>query len=99
MAKLKLTQEELKEIYWLDVGETEKSITIVEKGDWIADNKYEWQRIIFKKNDKFWSLHHNRSGSPFTDWYYEIREGNHDGECFEVEQVEVKIKKWVTKEE
>lgn len=45
---------------------------LVEVGDWIADYKYENRQIIVMKasSGKYYSILQSRSGSSFTDWYY-----------------------------
>ena len=68
-------------------------IIIVEEGDWIQDGKYQYKTTVFQKDDKFYSLTVSRSGSPFTDWYYEW-EDTDEFECYEVEKVEITKYVW-----
>ena len=87
---MKFSQEDL--ITVIDGGSD--TFEIIEEGDWISEGKYEVQEIIFKFEDKFYCLAHGRSGSYFTDWFYDVVEGNHDGECSEVEKIEVIAHEW-----
>lgn len=87
---MKITEEQAREISWSESDEFET----VETGDFIADHKYENQTVIFKPTDgdSHYMLFVSRSGSAFTDWYYD-----YVLDCPEVEQVEVVTTEWITK--
>ena len=68
--------------------------TAVEEGDWVCDGKYERQEIIFKFNDKFYALWQTRTGSYYTDWYYDSDDWDDEEDVGEVEPVEVKTIQW-----
>lgn len=67
---------------------------VVEEGDWSQNNKYQLKDWIFEYEGKFYQLTESRSGSPFTDWYYDSDDWGSQVEVEEVEPVEVKITKW-----
>ena len=68
---------------------------IIDDGEWISDGKYENKKVIFKDRitGRTYALYVNRSGSPFTEWYYSW-EYEDMFACPEVEEVEVVIKEW-----
>lgn len=67
---------------------------IVEEDEWTQDHKHQLKDWIFKYEGKFYQLTESRSGSPFTDWYYDSDDWGSQVEVEEVEPVEVKITKW-----
>lgn len=67
---------------------------IIEEGDWISEGKYECREIIFKFEEKFYSLNESRSGSHYTDWYYCSEDWDDYEDCAEVKPVEKTIIKW-----
>ena len=67
---------------------------VVEKGKWEADGKYQYCKIIFKKDGKCFRITVSRSGSYHTDWYYNF-EYEHEFECEEVTLKEIVVRKWV----
>ena len=69
--------------------DTPEGFEIVEEGEWIQDYKYQCREIVFKFEDKHYSLVESRSGSAFTDWYYNSEDWNDEVEVTEVEPVEV----------
>ena len=65
-----ITAEQAKLILWEDSEE----FNLVSDDGWKQDGKYQLKTVIFEKeicDDHFYSLTVSRSGSPFTDWYYE----------------------------
>ena len=84
------------ELMWTDVGDEVESHVVVENGEWIDDGKWQHKSIIFQFNDKYYKLIRSRSGSYFSDWYYDS-EDQKEFECDEVEKVEVKTYKWESK--
>lgn len=69
---------------------------IVECGEWEQDHKLQYKDTIFKFGNGFYRLVSGRSGSPFTDWYYESEDWGSIVECNEVEEVEVVKRVWKT---
>ncbi len=70
---------------------------VIHKGDWIDDGKYSHQDIVFKSKDdgKFYMVSHGRSGSYFTDYYYDWEDWGDTVECCEVEERSVTKTSWV----
>ena len=52
-----------------DLEELEEA-EIVEEGDWVSEGKYEICESIIKYKDKFFRMIQSRSGSYYTDYYY-----------------------------
>lgn len=50
-----------------------KSFEVVEEGDWVSEHKYEFCQIIVKEigTDNYFAIDLSRSGSYFTDYYYD----------------------------
>lgn len=99
MPSIKLSKEDLEDIIWSSEGPSDSGKHfLVEKGEWSQEGKYQNQSIVFKitGGTKCYMLSHSRSGSPFTDWNYDIQEDYHDGDCDEVEERDVIIKTWQT---
>lgn len=87
-----LTADQAKDICWEDTDE----FKIVEDGDWVDDGKYSHREVIFSKENKFYSLSVSRSGSYYTDYYYDW-EDTDKFECPEVEAVEKTVTVWKAK--
>lgn len=68
---------------------------VVEEGDWAQDHKYQLKDWIFKYEGKFYQLTESRSGSPFTDWYYDRDDWGSYIEVDQVEPKEVITTQWV----
>ena len=93
MTNVKLAQSELNEIY--SEGEVEVNgvkYSEVEIGDWTQDGKYQQAFVIFTDGDKTYRGYVSRSGSPFSEWYWD---DYGDADISEVEKREVTITKWV----
>lgn len=67
---------------------------IIDEGEWVQEHKYQYKEIIFKFEDKFYSLSESRGGSYHTDWYYESEDWGKEVEVTEVEPVEIKTVDW-----
>lgn len=90
---MKLTQKQVNELFFeeeLDIDGV--TLTTVEEGDFEQDGKYQNAELIFTDGMKFYRAYIYRSGSPFSEWYYEDY-GNADID--EVEKREVTVTKWV----
>lgn len=92
MNEIKLTAQETKEACW---GDSEK-YELIDEGEWLQDGKYQRCSFILGYEGKCYSLSTHRSGSPFTDWYYEWEDAS-EFTAYEVEQKEITITKWVLK--
>lgn len=93
--KIKLPiNEDTKELYF---GEDTNEWKVVEEGDWIADYKYECSYKIVspvENPELFYRFDLSRSGSYFTDWYYDI-EDLKELELDRVEKKEIVRTEWV----
>ncbi len=69
------------------------TLFLSEQGDFEQDGKYQTAEVIFTDGVKYYRTDVTRSGSPFTDWYYE---DYGDADIDEVEKREVTITKWVS---
>lgn len=70
-----------------------KKLNVIERGSWEQDGKYQLQEVVFTDGEKFYTSSIARSGSPFTEWYYEDWG---DAEITEVKKEIVMVTKWVT---
>lgn len=92
---MKFKTSDIREVRWFDIGiDYGNGIKLVESGDWIQDGKYQYRDDIFEFQGKYYMLSEGRSGSPFTDWYYDSEDWGEEVDCPEVEKVEVKTHRW-----
>ena len=78
---MKFNCEVVKDLFFEDYTD---EFEVVEEGDWTQDYKSQLRTIVFKYNGLLYSITVSRSGSPFTDWYYEWE----DTDVFEAYRVE-----------
>ena len=78
---MKLSKEVVQDLFFEDYTD---EFEVVEEGDWTQDSKYQIRTIVFKYDGLLYSITVSRSGSPFTDWYYEWE----DTDVFEAYRVE-----------
>ena len=78
---MKFNCEVVKDLFFEDYTD---EFEVVEEGDWTQDYKSQLRTIVFKYNGLLYSITASRSGSPFTDWYYEWE----DTDVFEAYRVE-----------
>ncbi len=91
---MKLTQEQVIELWREEEIEVNGvTLTVVEEGDFEQDDKYQTAELIFTDGEKHYCSYITRSGSPFTDWYYE---DYGDADIFEVEKKEITVTRWVS---
>lgn len=89
--------EVVKDAYFQEGNEQLEQIY---EGPWEQDGKYQYQEVIFKATDdgKYYAFYATRSGSPFTDWYYDQfeyrRAEDATEELTEVERKEKVIITW-----
>lgn len=92
---MKLTQKQVNELFSEEEIEVDGvTLTTVEEGDFEQDGKYQSAELIFTDGTNFYSSSIMRSGSPFTEWYYE---DYGEASVLEVEKREVFITKWMVK--
>lgn len=91
---MKFSKEDMVAITEDDYSE---AYEVIEEGEWTQDNKYQHREIIFKYQGKYYSLTESRSGSPFTDWYYDSDDWDDEVEAPEVVPVQVKSTVWKVK--
>ena len=73
-------------------------VSVVEAGDWIDDGKYSsFENHIIEFEGKFFSFQgYSRSGSYFSDYYYNTEGGDFTDLCLkEVQKKEVLVSQWV----
>ena len=75
--------------------DTGMTLTLIKDGDWIDDGKYDYRTLIWQdtKTFKYWSISESRSGSYYSDYYYD----SEDASSFtlsEVYPVEVVVTQW-----
>jgi hypothetical protein len=68
--------EEFKDVLevWDEAGEEsapEFDFEIIEEEDWIDDGKYSFKSTYVKWKDAYYRIDQSRSGSYFTDYYYD----------------------------
>ncbi|MGM0846945.1 MAG: hypothetical protein ACQEUT_18455 [Bacillota bacterium] len=68
--------------------------SIIDQGDWINDGKYQNRETIFRYKGKFYSIDEGRSGSYFTEYYYDSEDWPEEVEATEVMQVPVTKYEW-----
>lgn len=72
----------------------ESPLEPVEESEWEDGGKYQHKEYIFKYEGKFYTIDDCRSGSYYSDYYYESGDWEGEIECPEVEQVEKIVKEW-----
>lgn len=77
-------------------GEDLEEWSLFEEGDWIQDGKCQYARLIYFNSNynNYYALEISRSGSPFTDWYYDY-EHMKEIELYRVIKKERIIIEWV----
>lgn len=93
---MKFKNRYLKELFSEDMSD-ENPLEFIEDGGWRGNGgKYENRELIFKFEEKFYSVCDSRSGSYFTSYYHESDDWRNDGEqdCNEVEKTVVTTYKW-----
>ncbi|MGN7387762.1 hypothetical protein [Sporosarcina sp. SAFN-015] len=90
---IKITQAQVTELFFEEEIEVDGvTLTTVEEGDFEQDGKMQSAELIFTDGTKFYRGTVMRSGSPFTDWYYDE---DTDFGVDEVVKKEVTITRWV----
>lgn len=47
------------------------ALKVIEEGEWVANDKWQYCTTIVEYEGKFYEIYQARSGSHFTDYYYE----------------------------
>lgn len=85
---MKPTKEQIKEM----IEDGAKELVEKQVGDWISEGKWESQESIYlhEPSQTYWSYYQSRSGSYYTEYYYD------DPEITEVVPVEkiIKVTEW-----
>lgn len=81
------TNAEIAEMF----NDEDPELTIINEGSWIDDGKYSFRTSYVKIEDKYYEIEQSRSGSYYTDYYYD------DPEVYEVIPEEVVITKRIYK--
>ena len=90
---MKMTQKQVNQLFSEEEIEIDGvTLTTVEEGDFEQDGKSQSAELIFTDGEKFYRSYIYRSGSPFTEWYYE---DYGDADIDEVEKREVTVTRWV----
>jgi hypothetical protein len=65
-----------------------EGFSIIEHGEWVVDHKYEHKRVIVQhiESSKYYALYSSRSGSYYTEYYYDELEPDSEG-MVELEEV------------
>ncbi|GAA0348217.1 hypothetical protein GCM10008931_44380 [Oceanobacillus oncorhynchi subsp. oncorhynchi] len=94
---MKITTAQLEELYHEEsLTLDSKELSILEKGEWEQDHKFQTAELIFTDGEKFYRGYIGREGSPFTDWTYTSEFSPDLIETIdEVEKKSVTIEKWV----
>ncbi len=88
---MKITVEQAKDIIFEEFSE---DFIVVEVNDWVREGKYEVCTAVISDGVKYFKFDINRTGSYYTDWYYEWEDVD-EISCQEVEKQEVVVVKWV----
>ena len=88
---LTVKPDDVKSFAW----EGDDKFELIEEGEFTQDYKYQNATNIYKElsTGRMFALDISRSGSPFTDWYYDL-EDQDTLDLYEVEKVEVVSHKW-----
>lgn len=86
---MKISLEDAREI------EDVEHLEFIEETDWDDQGKYQFQDVIFKKDEKYYMFTIGRSGSYFSDYDYDYSEDkNGMVECVEVTKKTKTIEYW-----
>lgn len=93
---MKFKNKWLKEIIGEDSSK-DNPLEYVEDTGWVGDGgKYETKETVFKHNGKHYAIYESRSGSYYSDYWYDSDDWSDDGEqdCAEVEKVAITKYEW-----
>jgi hypothetical protein len=89
---MEISKQDAKDLLW---GDSTDDYEFVESSEWEQDAKMQSCRVIFKHKEDFYSYWVYRSGSPFTDWDYDLDYNDDPIDCVQVRQVEVTTTDWI----
>lgn len=77
-------------------GEDYEEWSLVEDCKWVQNGKYQYGRLIYFNSsyNAHYALDISRSGSPYTDWYYDY-EDMKEIELYRVTKKERIITEWI----
>ncbi|WP_293935386.1 hypothetical protein [Iodobacter sp.] len=84
--------KELEGIECLDLVDDDGELVVEESAEWISEGKYETGSLILhvKGTELYFCVSNGRSGSYYTDWYY-----NEDPDVVQVQPKETTVTRWV----
>lgn len=83
-----------KDLIELIHGDEPDGFELVDDGDWILDHKYEIKELVFRYEGKTYLLSSYRSGSYYSDYYYEYEDWSGPVEVPECRPVQKTITTW-----
>lgn len=80
----------------IDENKTHENFKCVHDGAWEDDGKYDLREKIFQdtNTNKFYGLYDSRSGSYYTDYWYESDDWKDEVQLQEVEAKQKTITEW-----
>jgi len=86
--------ELLKESVLCECSDKGNDLTFIEASEWEQDGKFQSREVIFMHDGRYYSICESRSGSPFSDWYYDSEDWGSTVRCCEVRPTEITSKVW-----
>lgn len=91
---MKFKSEIIKEVISEGESYSDPGYKLVWDSGWIADYKGENQDYVFEYKEKFYMISDRRTGSSFTEWYYDSSDWRNEIECYEVKKVPITTYVW-----
>ena len=92
---MKFNSSILKESILEECSYEEEGIEFVESSGWRDDGKYSHNEYIFKFQDKYYLVLNSKTGSYYSEYYYNSEDWSEEIECPEVEKKEKITHEWV----
>ena len=90
---MKISLQDAKELVF---GDAPEGYLIIEESKWVHSHpKLEEMTVIFQFGNRYYEISNTRSGSPFSDWWYESNDWKGEQEVTEVKKVEKLTYEWV----
>jgi len=92
---MKFSASLLKKLFAEDLDDND-CIQYIDETDWLDEGKYQIKNVIFIYEKKYYMTILSRTGSYYSDYYYNIEDWSKDEliECPEVEKIMITISKW-----